>query len=383
MRELDEILEIWRRHRPREGVLATVVHVEGSAYRRPGARMLILPDGRRIGTISGGCLEGDVARKAAWWTSAGRGVVRVYDTSSDDDVVWEFGLGCRGVIHLLLEPLSSPSVQQMLDFLDSHQSRRKPAVIATLIRSADGGHTPGERLLFGSDQVFGGALAGTAWQSKAAGPLEAAFAGRNSRLLHLAGAQFFIEWVGPPQSLVIFGAGHDAIPLAAMANTFGWRVTVADGRPAYARSSRFPGACVAVLPPSGDIGTIDFDHESAVVMMTHNYPLDRILLPQIAARKPAYVGLLGPRHRAERLFEDTGVTPGPELHYPAGLDIGGDNPEAIALAIASEIQAVIAGRNGGFLKNRRQPIHLPVEQVGTPAALPHEPSVSALCEVHV
>lgn len=382
MRELDDILEVWRQDPSRQGVLATVVHVEGSAYRRPGARMLILPDGKRIGTISGGCLEGDVARKAAWWTSSGP-VVRVYDTTSEDDVVWEFGLGCRGVIHVLLEPLSSPSVQQMLSFLDTHRRRREPVVAATLIRDTDGGTTPGERLLYAPGQSFEGALSGTGWQGRVANAVRAAFVDRKSRLLHLAGAEFFLEWVGPPQSLVIFGAGHDAIPLAAMANTFGWRVTVADGRPAYAKPSRFPGSCVAVLPPSGDIGAIDIDCDSAVVLMTHNYPLDRVLLPQILDRRPAYAGLLGPRHRAERLFADTGVMPGPELHYPAGLDIGGDSPEAIALAIASEIQAVTSGRAGGFLKQRQEPIHLPVEQVGVPGRVPYESTVTALCEAHV
>src|SRR5512135_3385381 len=126
MNEIYSILDGWNEadNAGQDAVLATVVHVQGSAYRRPGARMLILPDGRRIGSISGGCLEGDVSKKAWWFTEGGRASVRVYDTSSDEDAVWEFGLGCNGVIQVMLERVESPSARLALEFLNSCRASR-------------------------------------------------------------------------------------------------------------------------------------------------------------------------------------------------------------------------------------------------------------------
>lgn len=382
MNELDSILRHWRGDRGAAGVLATVVHVEGSAYRRPGARMLICADGTRIGTISGGCLEGDVVKKAPWWTAGGKTVLRSYDTRSDDDAVWEFGLGCNGVIHLLIEPLNSMAVQESLRFLDRNQSGRRPSVVATLIRADDGSARAGERLLVDPRGVAGGSLRGSPWEDRIAPHAAAAFADRRSRFVQVDESEIFVEWIGAPQSLVVFGAGHDAIPLASIASSIGWRVTVADGRPAYADGARFPSAQTILMPPSADVSGIDIHRDTAVVMMTHNYPLDKLLLPQILPRKPRYLGMLGPKRRTERLFDELGFHPaGGNLHFPVGLDIGADNPETIALAIVAEIQAELSARPGMPLKWRRDPIHSPARVIGRPK-LAIEDSVAAVCEIH-
>ena len=136
MDELRSILDTWfsLEGENQDAVLATVVHVKGSAYRRPGARMLLIPDGRRIGSISGGCLEGEISRKAWWFTAGGSPVVRVYDTTSDDDAVWEFGLGCNGIVQVMLERADSPSARAFFQFLSQNPSAQ-PAVVATVVRS--------------------------------------------------------------------------------------------------------------------------------------------------------------------------------------------------------------------------------------------------------
>ena len=368
MREIQEFLAVWRRSgRQAPGVLATVVHVEGSAYRRPGARMWIDPTtGRHIGTISGGCLEGDVARKAAWWTSQGDPVLRVYDTMSDEDAAWEFGLGCAGVIYILLERSDAPGTQSLLEHLDHVYRSGQPSLIATVVRvSPNSPYRTGDHFCGLGDMP-----------PELAEAAASAMRESRSRLLRIDGvAEVFLEVVTPPQRLVIFGAGHDAVPLVSSASSLGWRVTVADVRSGFTKPDRFPGAAeVVTLPPTGCIdGKVTIDESTAVVCMTHNLPLDGSLLPQVLERKPRYLGLLGPWKRTERLYRAAGLEPhGAFLHAPVGLDLGGDTPESIALSIVAEIQARLHGRAGGSLRWRRDSIHNPVE-IQTPAGSPMEP----------
>ena len=377
MHELDAILSEWN-NGASSGVLATVVHVKGSAYRRPGARMLILNEGRRVGSISGGCLEGEISRKAWWYTEGGRPVVRVYDTTSDDDAVWEFGLGCNGVVQVMLE--RTDAARPLLEFLASHRSQGSPAVVATVIRSADPALV-GERLFFDEGWTRGGGLVGTPLEAAILPHACSALRESKSRLAHVAGAEVFVEWVGPPPQLVIFGAGHDAIPLVSTASQLGWRVTVADGRPAYTTQDRFPQAEKVVLIGGNDLlSGITITPQTAVVMMTHNYPLDERLLPGILLQRPRYLGMLGPKSRTEKLFQ--GKRMPPSVHGPVGLDLGGDTPESIALSIASEIQSMLNGRNGGMLKNREGSIHSPAAEVGTPS-IEVESERPSYCETHV
>ncbi len=382
MHELDEILsECKEGASTNGGVLATVVHVKGSAYRRPGARMLLLADGRRMGSISGGCLEGEIARKAWWFTESGRPVVRVYDTTSDDDAVWEFGLGCNGVVHVLLERVDAPESRVLLEFLDVHRANGTPVVIATVIR---GSAAPvGDRLFLDEGWVQGGALAGTSLEAAILPFMCAALRESKSQFVHVADAEIFVEWIGPPLNLVIFGAGHDAISLVGVAKQFGWRVTVADGRPAYATRERFPQADrVAVMSGDDLLLELPIGSLTAVVMMTHNYPLDERLLPGILAARPWYLGMLGPKSRTENLFGGRRIPP--SVHAPVGLDLGGEMPESIAVSIVSEIQAALHQRGGGMLRHREGPIHAPAREVGMHSAtLEVECERPSYCETHV
>lgn len=388
MDELDAILCEWKglSGANRDAVLATVVHVTGSAYRRPGARLLLIPDGRRIGSVSGGCLEGEISKKAWWFTGSGEPVVKVYDTSSDDDAVWEFGLGCNGIVQVLLERATSTSTTAVLAFLDELRRAEAGGVVATVIRSAEESTLRvGERLMYRTGSALRGELSGSPCSVQLHEQMMAAVQSRQSRLVHLEGegSQVFVEWIGPPQDLVVFGAGHDVIPVVAAAKSLGWRVTVADGRPAYARPDRFPQADqVVVMRPGRLLDEIRISPLTAVVMMTHNYPLDARLLPMILERHPRYVGILGPSKRAERLFEELGIARPASVHAPIGLDIGCDTPAAIALSVVAEVQAVMNAKRGGKLNGRAGSLHAPTLEVGS-AAAPLIGARPAYCETTI
>lgn len=368
MNELQSILLEWRRlgAGADSSVLATVVHVQGSSYRRPGARMLLLPNGRRVGTISGGCLEGDVARKAAWWTSQGLGVVRTFDNSAPD-VAWEFGLGCNGVISILLERVASPSVRESLEFIEAHQASETPCAIATVIRTREGSPRKiGDRLLWDAGGEAGGSLSGSQLATEVADAMRVTWEEETGRLVHSPEADVFVEWIGLPQRLIVFGGGLDVVPLARFAGILGWRVTVVDAHSSPASSGRFPSVeRVVPLPDEEDLSSLEIDERSAVVLMTHNYPRDRALLPRILECHPRYLGLLGPHHRAESLFREAGINPATwDIHAPVGLDLGADHPETIALSIIAEIQSVLSGRAAGSLRNRHGSLHVPVKECG-------------------
>jgi len=379
MNELHAILDNWRKaiDENQDAVLATVVHVTGSAYRRPGARMLMLPDGTRVGSISGGCLEGDVSQKAWWLTEDNKPALRVYDTMSEEDIVWEFGLGCNGIIQVLLERLGTGSARAAMEFLEQCRAAKTDAVVCTVIR-ANGAGAPevGDRLFVVSGQVQGGTLAGSPAEAALLSHCERTALERRGRLARLENCEVFVEWAGQPLPLVIIGAGHDAIPLVNIAKQIGWHVTVADGRPAYAKASRFPTADRVVhIRPDDTLESLEIGPRTAVVLMTHNYPQDGKLLKRILPKSPRYLGLLGPKARTTRLFKelDLAIDEG-ALNAPVGLDIGADTPETIALSIAAEIQTVISAREGGMLKLREEPIHAPVIEEGQ-SALPEEEHV--------
>jgi xanthine dehydrogenase accessory factor len=385
MNELDAILSTWKAEpgEVRGGVLSTVVHVKGSAYRRPGARMLILPDGRRIGTVSGGCLEKDVSKKAWWFTEGGKPAVRVFDTSSSDDAVWEFGLGCNGSVHVLFERVESAETREMLRFLVTHRAARRGAVVATVVAAGTASRAQvGQRLLVEVAGACGGSLAGSEIEPEIRARAAVSVLRQKSCLAHLGDCDVFVEWVGPPVPLVVFGAGHDAIPLVKFAKELGWHVTVADGRANYAKASRFPDADRVVVTGREDLlAGIEITRDSFVVLITHNYPMDLKLVERILPNQPRYLGLLGPKARGEKLLAEAGMPVHGGVHAPVGLDLGSDTPEATALSIIAEIQATLAGRPGGMLKRRDGAIHEPIEETGRATERIAPVWESAVCEL--
>ncbi len=347
-----------------EMVVATVVKVEGSAYRRPGARMLVTREGERIGSVSGGCLEDDVVKKAWWLTENGRNALRRYDTRTGDGVPGAFGVGCNGVVHVLFERIAAADGEPLRELLREVHGGRHGAVIACVISGAAA--VVGTRLALYPDGSMIGTLGDDTLDTQLFHDLLALKQKRRSQLrtYHTpqGDTELFLEYLTPPQRLVVFGAGHDAEPLVRLAHELGWRITVADERPHYARAERFPHAGTVLTVDADDaIAATGIDDDSAVVVMTHNYDQDRRLLAQLLRHPPRYVGQLGPRSRTEAMLDELAAAGPPlqrqTLHYPAGLDIGGRDPAQIALSIIAEIQAVLAGRDGAMLLRRDAPIH--------------------------
>lgn len=345
MSELRKILDLWKRASAAgdDVCLATVVGVEGSAYRRPGARMLLTSSGLRAGTISGGCLEAEVARKAWWLTAQGASIQR-YSSFFDDDGDMPYGLGCGGTVLLLLER-GEPAAQS-LEALRRSLEERTPSVMVTKTDR----EAPGTVLILNhaGDIVFApGAVEGAMELAREV------LARQSSR----EAGEFFVEYVAPPPALFVFGAGDDAQPLVEFAARLGWHVTVADGRSNLARAERFPEAAQVEVPEK--IPALGPD--DAAVIMTHSYEQDGQLLRALLPLEVKYLGILGPRRRTERLVGEAASALGlseeecmARLHTPVGLDLGGHSPAVIALSIAAELQAVFAGRSA---RRMSQPIH--------------------------
>jgi xanthine/CO dehydrogenase XdhC/CoxF family maturation factor len=373
MHELQEIVDAARRARQagEPAILATVVRVTGSAYRRPGARMLLPRGGEGVGVVSGGCLESDLAERAADVLESGRPRTVVYDMRSPDDVVWGLGLGCNGEVRVLLERLDPDREADHLAFLERCLRERRPGVVATVFAGEGPLAAAVGRRLTLDDR-------GRPRTSAADDPLAAALledarealAERRSSVrdydLGPATAQAFLEYVPPVVSLLVFGAGGDACPLVGQARRLGWRVTVADDRPAYARPDRFPeaDAVVRVRFDALDRSAPPIDAHTPVVVMTHHFLHDLELLRFLLPTEAPYLGLLGPRQRYENLLAELarqGVSPAAEslarVFGPVGIDIGAETPEEIALAAVAEIRAVLSGRAAGFLRDRRAPLH--------------------------
>lgn len=361
-----------------QAVLATVVKVEGSAYRRPGARMLIPLYGGTVGTISGGCLESEVAKKAWWLTDGGEAVVRRYSTATQDDdddqdAALTFGLGCNGTVHVLLERHSPEKPLPVLDLLRQVRDSGQAGAVATVIASYRNARVRvGDRLSLHPSLHDSGRLIEPALDVQVRTDLADTLAQCRSSLRtyrdERGEVEVFCEYLAPQRRLVIFGAGHDAQPLSHMAKLLDWHVTVVDGRAHFARAERFPDADrVLQADARPPYGLSDLTDGAMVAIMSHSYSQDRHWLGSVLQGKPAYIGQLGPRDRTERLLveirQQTTQLPALErLHYPIGLDIGGDTPESVATAILAEMTAALNQRSGGMLKHRQAAIHAPTPQ---------------------
>ncbi|HLE59449.1 MAG TPA: XdhC family protein [Candidatus Limnocylindria bacterium] len=333
MSELREILDaLAERHaRDEPMALATIVATRGSTYRRAGARLLIPVVGEPIGNISGGCLEGDVARVGREVIAVGVARSVTFDLSADDDAVWGYGLGCNGAIELFVEPAAG-ALQTAAALRAAIDEDRATCLVT----------------------VLDGPRAGTRWLTDPDAD--------RPRVEEVDGERRFVEPILPPLRLVVCGAGHDAIPLVQQAAELGWRVVVADVRRALLTPERFPGATFVDADPADAAAALHPDARTAAVLMSHNYLRDIAYLQSLLDAPLAYLGVLGPRGRTEQMLADIGRPEAMDrLHAPAGLDIGADGPEEVAHAIVAEVLAVTRGRAGGTLRDRRGPIHAPGE----------------------
>jgi xanthine/CO dehydrogenase XdhC/CoxF family maturation factor len=288
MHEIDTIIVACRAliDSHQRGVIITVVRTEGSTYRRAGARAVIGEDGTITGAISGGCLERDLAERLSQWLAAMTPLLITYDSTRSDDLIFGLGLGCRGMLDLLIEPFDA----------------EHPPRLVTTFR----------------------------WNGRE--PVEWTTA--------LPNRESMIEIIRPPRVVAIFGSA-DAEPVAQLARSVGWDVTVPKPREAFNPN--------------------DYD---AAVVMTHNFARDTEILAALFASPIQYIGLLGPRTRGDELLAEIGATRDARFHNPIGLDLGAETPDQIALAIVAELQSVFERRSARPLRDLDAPIH---ETRNTPA----------------
>ena len=335
-------------------VLATVLSVEGSSYRRPGARMLVCEGGATTGTISAGCLESDVIEHAKRVIKAGEAVLVEYDTAStSDELAWGLGLGCNGIVRVLVEPLAPGSL-----YVETlRRSCEAPVSVATLYQY---GPSTGGRLFIDEE----GDVSHENLSDEMGAMIESeirALTYDGARIYDMDGvvAKVFFETLLPPVPLVIFGAGHDALPVVELARELGWRTEVVDPQSRPASRSRFAIADRVTLSRPEDVGThVRITPRTMTLLMSHNYSHDLAMLRFLLASPARYIGVMGPRKRTERMLRELAATEGMgRLHSPAGLDIGANGPAEIALSIVAEMRAVLDGRRGGKLRERRGSIH--------------------------
>jgi xanthine dehydrogenase accessory factor len=336
--------------------LATVVRVRGSAYRHEGAKLLVAEDGSTTGNVSGGCLEQDVREVALQVVRTGRPELRSYCSSADEIAAWDLGVGCEGEVEVFVEPVRQPrpGERRLLD-------GRLAFVVCTVI---DGKRETGKgkRLIVTHDGLDGSL--GSAELDRAAGARARGLLGTEQSGLHeVGGHTVFFDVLLPPPQLVLLGAGEDARPLARLAADLGFRVVVVDRRPGYLTAERFPTAARLVESDGAALGErLALDTASYAVVMTHNFADDAAYLKALLGTPAAYIGMLGPRQRTERIVRNlsaAGPVDDARIFGPVGLDIGTDGAEQVALAVIAEVLAVRSGRRADSLRERPTPIHAP------------------------
>ena len=362
---LNAISDLKEQGRPM--ALATIISVSGSTYRRPGARLLVPDEGASVGNLSGGCLEGEVEGLGRGVMASGESSLALYDLTADDEVIWGWGLGCNGAIEVFVEPAERAA--EIADTLRDAIENERAVAIATVLTSSSQTVSVGARLLVRPNEDRRGSTGVTALDDELeVRAREALLSGRTEAVtVAVSGYEVraFIESVLPPLRLLVCGAGHDAIPVVKLASELGWRTVVVDDRGEFLDRARFPGAGELVeAQPLEAAAKAGSDRRCYALVMSHNYVRDRDYLKSFLASDVSYIGMLGPQPRTERLLADLateGIEPSSDrlsvIHGPAGLDLGSEGPEEIAVAVVAEILAVARAREGGYLRDRSGTIH--------------------------
>lgn len=362
--------------RGERSALATVVSVEGSSYRRPGARMLVCEGGASTGTISAGCLESDVIEHAKGIIRRGSPKLVEYNTSStSDELAWGLGLGCNGIVRVLVEPLAPDSL-----YVEALRRTCEASVASVLVATmyqymptaSPARIETGARILIYEDgnarsDKLSGALAALLESEVRALSREEVTSGAHTLYVEGSAVTVFIETLMPPVPLLIFGAGHDVLPIVELARALGWQTEVVDPQARHTSLARFAVADrVTLSRPEEVAARVKITPRTLTLLMTHNYAHDLALLRSLLASPARYIGVMGPRKRTERMLSELAADEEmgrleeaylSRLYSPAGLDIGANASAEIALSIVAEMRAVLAGRPGGMLRERRGSIH--------------------------
>lgn len=372
MKEFRRIIEVYEAidFKHRRAAIATLVKLYGSSYRRPGARMLITDDGHWEGAISGGCLEGDALRKARQVMSSGESMVVTYDTMDDNANSFGIGLGCNGIIDVLIEPVNPQNSLNPVQMLKRFVLQTDRAILATVFNVQ--GTTPvtaGNQLMVQRDGNIHSTIADSSFEQLLLEDVAACTeAGKPQNKLYefqQGKAEVFFEILHPGINLVIFGAGYDAVPLVQIAKSVGMTVTVTNDCIANITPKRFPKADHLIVSNREDVlHTIPFNSYTAAVLMSHNYKYDFAILERLLSGDVNYIGILGPKKRFQKMLDELAAKGRiltqqdlNRIHSPVGLDIGAETPDEIALSILAEIQAKFSNKRGGFLKEKSGFIH--------------------------
>jgi xanthine/CO dehydrogenase XdhC/CoxF family maturation factor len=342
--ELTPLLPLYERERAaaRAFALAVVVRTRGSTYRKAGALMAIAADGSYAGLLSGGCLENDLAEHARSVIETGSPRTVTYNTGGTDDALWGLGVGCEGAMTILLLRVGPGEAWQPVEHLAQAHADRRSTAVGVVVESSAPELAPGSVLLPAGDRA-GSVLAAPGYELLE----QVAHAGSPDWLVS-GGVSLFALPLALPPRLLLLGGGPDASPVVEFAGRLGWRVTVYDHRPSYAKASHFPAADRVVLArPQALSSTLDLGAFEAAVVMAHHLPSDLEYLRALATSPIGYLGLLGPPHRRDRLLADLGAEAAglrDRLRAPVGFELGGRTPEAIALGIVAQIHAVLHRR---------------------------------------
>ena len=341
----------------KRAALATVVRVRGSAYRHEGAKLAVAEDGSNAGNVSGGCLEQDVREVALQVIRKGEAELRSYCSSSDEIAAWDLGVGCEGQVDVFVEPVAvRPRVRQLLD-------GRAPFAVCTLLPEK-GERGEGRGSIVTPERVEGD-LGSKDLNARAAAKARELLETGESGIREVAGRSVFFDVLVPPPQLVVLGAGDDARPLVRFAAEVGFRVVVVDRRPGLLARERFPPAALLIESAGAELAdALPLDSDCYAVVMNHNFADDQAYVRALIRSPVAYVGMLGPRQRTERILQNLAAE-GPlderRVYGPVGLDIGTDGAEQVALAVIAEILAVRSGRRVRSLRERRVAIHAPTD----------------------
>jgi len=371
MKEIKAIIDGYDHIDPKttQAALATVVRVEGSSYRRTGARMLVMSDGVWIGGISGGCLEGDALKRARLAIAKASPSKITYDTTTDDEHQIGVGLGCNGIIDVLFTPLDFNDPNNPVEVLKNCMNERRQTHVLITITGLEGDcasakegdvirYTNAESLTVLDDAYI---------QAQLDEKIQACLTKGVSAPYHFEGPdgqvlEAFIEILSPEIHLVLWGHQYDVYPLTRLVKEIGWRVTIV-ANPLKINNKIVALADDVVLPEN--FSDILYDAHTAIVLMSHDYKTDKTNLPKVVATNAPYIGMLGPRVRSEKIWAELADEGSPiaeydfpRIHAPVGLDIGAVSPEEIALSLAAEIRASFSGRDGTYLRLRQSTIHV-------------------------
>jgi xanthine dehydrogenase accessory factor len=364
MKELNDIVHAYDKAvlQNKKTALATVVKVDGSSYRRPGARMLVTEDGEITGAISGGCLEGDALRKAQFAIFQQQNKLEIYDTTDDEDNNLAVQLGCNGIVYILFEPIDNDDANNQINLLKKTAQQRQDAVLVTVFNPDKNAIQKGTCCFINDEESFFLHDDMKGLQTEYRNVLQQ----KKSFVKNYEGnCTVLLQFVPPAIQLIIVGAGNDAQPLVGMTSLLGWNIIVVDGRPTYATQQRFPKANkISITKPSEILSAINIDEQTAVVLMTHNYSYDLAALQQLINTNCHYIGALGPKKKLHKMIDElrrkeivVNDNVMQNIYAPVGLDIGAETSEEIALSVIAEIKAVFSKKTGNSLKEKTTEIH--------------------------